>query len=148
MRRLTEQDVAAVIGQTIAGYRVEAAKINQGPSADSDNYGIILGENPQDEYVTWQFHLMDNGSISVYWGHYIAEREKALRDFEARGIDASQKFYVTVTETFQLTIAVEADSRQEAERIVSGDWQKRKFTLGPECFAGVEFQTEPVEPPK
>lgn len=145
MRRLTERDIAAVIGQTIAGYCVEAAKINRGPFADSDNYGTILGRSPRGEYVTWQFHLLDDESVSVYWGHYIAEREEALRDYEARGENAPQKFHVTVTETFRLTIAVEAASKQEAERLVSGDWQKGEFTLGPECFAGVEFQTEPAE---
>ena len=51
---------------------------------------------------------------------------------------------MTVTETFRLTIELEASSRQEAERIVSRDWKRREFVLGPEHFAGVEFTTEPA----
>ena len=72
------------------------------------------------------------------------DREEALRDYNARGVDAPQKFHVTVTETFQLTIEIEADSRQKAEQIVSTDWRKREFVLGPECFAGVAFTAVPV----
>lgn len=144
MRRLTEQYIDTIIGRTISGYCVEAAKIKHGPFIDSDHYGIILGRNLRGGYVTWEFHLLDDESVSVYWGHYITEREEALRDYEARGADAPQKFHVTVTETFQLTIELEASSKQEAERIMSRDWQKREFVLGPEHFAGVEFTTEPV----
>lgn len=88
---------------------------------------------------------MNDDSVSVYWGHYIADREEALRDYNARGVNAPQKFYVTVTETFQLTIEIEADSRQKAEQIVSDDWKKQALVLGPENFVGVEFETILVE---
>lgn len=88
---------------------------------------------------------MADESVSVYWGHYITDREEALRDYNVRGVDAPQKFHVTVTETFQLTVEIEADSRQKAEQIVSADWRKRVFTLGPEDFAGVELNVVPVD---
>ena len=144
MRRLTEADLDQIIGSTIQGYRVEAAKVKRGPFIDSDHYGIILGKNLKAQYVTWQFHLLNDESVSVYWVHYIVDREEALRDYRARGVDSQQKFHVTVTETFQLTIAIEAASKEQAEQLVSADWQKREFTLGPECFAGVEFETIPA----
>lgn len=142
--RLTEQDVANITGTTIKGYRVEAVKIKSGPFVDSDHYGIILGKNTKDEYVTWEFHLKDDESVFVYWGHFIMDREEAFRDFNARGIDSPQWFDVTITETLQLTVRVEARSQQEAEQIVSNDWKKQEYVLGPECFAGVEFQATPV----
>lgn len=145
MRRLTEEDIAAITGRTIEGYRVEAARIKRGPFTDSDHYGIILAQNAEGGYVTWEFHLMTDESVSVYWGHYMSDREEALRDFNIRGGDAFRKYYVTVTETFRLTIGIEADSAQMAEQMVSADWRKRAFTLGPECFAGVEFEVEPAE---
>lgn len=47
MRRLTDADLDKIIGSTIAGYYVEAAKIKRGPFADSDHYGIILGKNAE-----------------------------------------------------------------------------------------------------
>ena len=145
MRKLTDGDLAQIIGSSIQGYHIEAAKIKNGPLADSDHYGIILGRNAMEEYVTWQFHLLADESISVYWGHYTEDREEALRDFEARSLNTLQKFHVTITETYRMTIEIEADGPKEAEHNVSRDWEKREFTLGPEHFAGVEFETVPVD---
>lgn len=147
MRRLTETDLVQIIGSTIQGYRVETAKIKQGSFIDSNHYGIILGRNTAGMYVTWEFHLLENDSVLVYWGHYIVDREEALRDYNARGIESPQKFYVTVTETFQMTIEIEADSKQRAEQIVSTDWRRGEVALGPENFAGVEFKTVPAVDP-
>lgn len=145
MRKLTDGDLARIVGSSIQGYHIEAAKIKNGPFVDSGHYGILLGKNSRDMYVTWEFHLREDGSVSAYWGHYIQDREEALRDFNARGVDAPQKFCVRVTETFQLTIAIEADSKEKAEQIVSADWRKGEFALDPECFAGVEFEAVPVD---
>ena len=141
MRKLTEQDIASITGGTLYGYHVEAAKIKNGPFIDSDHYGIILGQNSKGKYVTWEFHLMNDESISVYWGHYMMDREEALRDFNARVGNSMQWFDVTITETLRLTVRVEANSKQEAERIVSDDWKKQEYVLGAEHFAGVEFET-------
>ena len=144
MRRLTDGDLADIRGQTIQGYRVVAAKIRQGAFVDSDHCGVMLGKNTREEYVTWEFYLKDDESVSVYRGHYMTDREEAIRDYHARGVEGPQKFHVTVTETFQTTIEIEADSKQKAEQIVSTDWRNGEFTLGPECFAGVEFEVVPT----
>jgi len=147
MRKLTDGDLAKVIGSSIEGYRIEAAKIKNGPFIDSNNYGFLLGQNMRSEYVTWEFHLREDGSVSAYWGHFIPDREEALRDFEARSMGGSPTrwFDVTVTERLELTVRVEAHSRQEAEQIVSTDWKRQEYVLGPECFAGVEFETKPAD---
>ena len=85
MRRLTEQDIGNIVGTTIKGYCVEAARIKEGPYSDSDHYGFILGRNARGHYVTWHFHLLDDESVSVYWGHYFMEnRDAAVRDFNTR----------------------------------------------------------------
>lgn len=144
MRKLTEQDIASIIGSTLHGYHVEAAKIKNGPFIDSDHYGIILGQNSKGKYVTWEFHLMNDESISVYWGHYIMDREEAFRDFYARAGNSMQWFNVTITETLQLTVRVEAISQQEAERIVAEDWKKQEYILSAEHFADVEFKSIPT----
>ena len=88
--------------------------------------------------------MKDDESVSVYRGHYVTDREEAIRDYHARGVEGPQKFHVTVTETFQTTIEIAADSKQKAEQIVSTDWRKREFVLGAECFAGVEFEVVPT----
>lgn len=142
MRRLTKQDISNIIGTTIKGYRVVAAKVQRMPCADSDNYGIVLGRNAQNQYVTWEFHLLKDDSIFVYWAHYIMEQEEALRDFRARGSDSPQWFDVTVTETLELVVRVEARSPEEAERSVSKDWRTKEFVLGPEHFSSVGFKAE------
>ena len=144
MRRLTDGDLAGIKDRTIQGYRVVAAKVKRGPFVDSDYYGVILGKNSREEYVTWEFYLKGDESVSVYRGHYMTDREEAIRDYHARGVEGPQKFHVTVTETFQTTIEIEADSSQKAEQIVSTDWRKGEFDLGPECFAGVEFEAVPA----
>lgn len=85
MRRLTKRDIRNVTGQTIEGFRVEAARIKNGPFTDSDNYGFILARNARGSYVTWQFHLLEDESVTAYWGHYFPDdRDAAVRDFETR----------------------------------------------------------------
>ena len=85
MRKLTERDIENIVGSTIAGYCVEAARIKDGPYIDSDHYGFILGRNAHGRYVTWQFHLRSDESVSAYWGHYYMEdRDAAVRDFNTR----------------------------------------------------------------
>lgn len=142
MRKLTEEDLSKIIGSMVKGYRVEAARIKQGPFIDSDHYGFILGQNSKGQYVTWEFHLMEDESVSVYWGHYIMDREEALRDFDARSIGVPQWFDVTITERLELVVRVEARSPAEAEQIVIDDWKQQEYVLGPENFAGVEFKSK------
>ncbi len=85
MRKLTKRDIEKTIGSTVKGYSIEAARIQSGPFIDSDHYGIVLGKNAKGHYVTWAFHLLDDESISVYWGHYFAEdKDAAIRDFNNR----------------------------------------------------------------
>lgn len=145
MRKLTDGDLARIIGSFIQGYHIEAAKIKNGPFADSDHYGVLLGKNSRDMYVTWEFHLREDGSVSAYWGHFIHDREEAFRDFNARAGESRQWFDVTITEKLKLVIRLEAGSKQEAEQIVADDWKRQEYVLGPEHFADVEFEALSIE---
>lgn len=88
MRRLTENDLAVIIGTVISGYHVENVRVKRGNFTDSDHYGIVLGKNHQEHYVTWQFHLLEDETVSVYWGHYFMENcEAAVRDFNTRDME-------------------------------------------------------------
>ena len=85
MRKLTERDIQGIIGSTIEGFRVEAARIKNGPFIDSDHYGFILARNAHGCYVTWRFHLLEDESVSAYWVHCFQEdRDAAVRDFDTR----------------------------------------------------------------
>ena len=85
MRKLTERDLADIRGSVISGYHIEDVRIKNGPFIDSDHYGFLLGKNASGEYVTWQFHLLNDGIVSTYWGHYyMGNREAAVQDFHVR----------------------------------------------------------------
>ena len=143
MRRLTEQDLENIAGSVIEGYSVERARIKEGPFTDSDCYGFILGRNSRDEYVTWQFHLSDDGSVSAYWGHYFMKgKEPAIADYGTRGRDSfPKKFKVTMIETLKKTVEVEAEYREQAEQIVADRWANGQYILDADNFTGIEFET-------
>jgi hypothetical protein len=84
IRKLTEKDIAEILGTAVKGYVIENARIKCGKFSDSDHYGIVLGKSASGKFVTWQFHY-DDEELSVYWGHYHMEnRDAAVRDFHAR----------------------------------------------------------------
>ena len=90
MRKLTEQDLTAVIGTVQSGYTIERARVKDGGFSDSDHYGIVLGRSDSGKFVTWQFHLIDE-QPSYYWGRYITGPEDAVKDFETRGTDQDER---------------------------------------------------------
>lgn len=146
MRRLTDEDLTTIAGTTIQGYHIEGMRIKRGSFSDSDNYGIILGRNSENYYVTWQFHLLDDDSISVYWGHYFMEKRVAtIRDFHSRDKDCTHKFNVTITEILKMTIEVEAEDQQQAEQIISDNWKSGEYILDSDNFVDVEFKAILVE---
>ena len=59
-----------------------------------------------------------------------------------------KKFNVTITETLQKTVEVEAESREDAEQIVTDSWYKGDHILDVDCFQGVEFDGEEVREEK
>ena len=52
-----------------------------------------------------------------------------------------KEYDVTITETLQRTVTVEAESQQEAEDLVHDAWNGQEYVLDAEDFIGVEFQT-------
>lgn len=46
---------------------------------------------------------------------------------------------VTITETLQKTVSVEANSREEAERLVEQRWNDSEYILDADSFIGVDF---------
>jgi hypothetical protein len=82
MQRLNEQDLTALVGLVHHGYTIRKARHKGGNFSDSDCYGIVLGEGAHG-WVTWQFHIED-GEISLYWGHYFYKENAVLADYAAR----------------------------------------------------------------
>lgn len=48
-------------------------------------------------------------------------------------------FEVTITETLKKTVTVEANSREEAEQLVSDRWHNSEYILDAEDFVGADF---------
>ena len=48
-------------------------------------------------------------------------------------------YEVTITETLQKTVTVEADSREQTERQVEENWNNSKYILDADSFVGVDF---------
>lgn len=53
------------------------------------------------------------------------------------------KYDVTITETMEMTVTVEADSREEAQQITSDKWKNGDYILDADCFKDVEFNAKP-----
>ena len=67
------------------------------------------------------------------------------RDISTIGLDPTQWYDVTVTETLKQIVRVEAHSPEEAEQLVAKDWVNRDFVLDAENFTCAEFVAVPVE---
>lgn len=54
-------------------------------------------------------------------------------------------YEVTITETLQKTVTVEANSREEAERQVEQKWNDSEYILDADSFVGVDFSARTNE---
>ena len=52
------------------------------------------------------------------------------------------EYKITITETLQKTVTVEAKSREEAEQKVNDAWRRAEYILDAEDFQGVEIKAE------
>lgn len=52
-----------------------------------------------------------------------------------------KEYEVTITETLQRTVSVEAASQEAAERMVKDGWDNEDYVLGSEDFTDVDFKT-------
>lgn len=48
-------------------------------------------------------------------------------------------YEVTITETLQKTVTVEANSREEAEQQVEENWNNSEYIFDADSFVGVDF---------
>ena len=47
---------------------------------------------------------------------------------------------VTITETLQMTVPIEAENYAEAERIAEGNWNNSQYILDADHFVGANFK--------
>ena len=57
-----------------------------------------------------------------------------------------KEYKVTTTETLKMNVFVEAESRLEAEQIVSDRWNNSEYILDAENFVGADFEAEDTAP--
>lgn len=51
-----------------------------------------------------------------------------------------KEYDVTITETLNMTVTVEAESQLEAEQMVSDNWSNQEYILDADNFTGVDFK--------
>lgn len=49
---------------------------------------------------------------------------------------------VTVTETLQMTVPIEAESLAEAEQTAEGNWNRSQYILDADHFVGADFKAK------
>ena len=67
------------------------------------------------------------------------------RDISSIGLAPTRWYDVTVRETLEQIVRVEAHSPEEAEQLVAKDWVNKEFVLDADNFIGAEFVAVPVE---
>ena len=58
--------------------------------------------------------------------------------------NTKKHYNVTITETLVMKVEVEAESKDEAEQLVSDAWHDSEYVLDADNFTGVEFTAEEV----
>jgi hypothetical protein len=54
-------------------------------------------------------------------------------------------YKVTITETLQMQVEIEAASRAEARQIAEERWKDSEYILDADHFKGADFKVEPVQ---
>lgn len=60
-------------------------------------------------------------------------------------IKTMKTYAVTITETLQKTVEIEANSREEAESLVEARWNDSEYILDGDSFVGVDFSARSNE---
>lgn len=59
-----------------------------------------------------------------------------------------KKYKVTITETLEREVEVEAEDRYEAEQMVNDAWHREEYVLASDYFIGVDFMANEIRPEK
>lgn len=68
-----------------------------------------------------------------------------FESYEERRSKTMKTYEVTITETLQKTVEIEAASREQAEELVEQKWNDSEYILDAEAFVGVNFDARTKE---
>ena len=54
-------------------------------------------------------------------------------------------YHITITETLEMTVPIQAENPAKAEKIAEKNWQDSQYILDAEHFAGVSFKVRNLE---
>ena len=102
-------------------------------------------------------HLPDNGEIiekilggeadysdTDFTEFRLVEVDGVANNKISIGTDSPDSFNVTITETLQKVVTVDANNHDEAEQMISDNWRAGDYILDSEHFMGVEFNAVPT----
>jgi hypothetical protein len=56
-----------------------------------------------------------------------------------------KSYKIIITETLQMEVEIEANSRCEAEKLVERNWKNSEYVLDADHFKGVTFRAETLQ---
>ena len=113
-----------------------------------DGFTCCLHETPRD------FDWCENNCGRYYHCDTVAWADDKLKEVGACASVGSPKtsdsnmlylYEVTITETLQKTVKVNASTSGEAEQIISDDWYNSEHILDAGDFKGVDFEARRVD---
>lgn len=72
----------------------------------------------------------------------ISNIQCSIQNYQDIGL--SRTFKVTITETLEHIIDIEAENQYEAEQIIFDKWKNGEYILGSENFVDVKFKAIPI----
>ena len=101
---------------------------------DVNGIGMDLAEKLVGRHLslTWEEHLITEDSLWL------------VGVTDACGVGDLQKFSVTITETLQMTVEVEASDSQQAEDMVTDGWRSKDYVLGANDLLNAKFEAVPA----
>ena len=109
-----------------------------GVTKTNDSYMCCLHETPR------TFEWCEENCERYYSCDTVAWAGDELNEDKADDTGSPGSFNVTITETLRKVVTVEADSKIEAEQLVSENWRNSEYILDSDSFMGVEFNVAPV----
>ena len=87
-----------------------------------------------------EFDWCEDNCSRYYSCDTVALADDEFKDREDGDLGQPKQYEVTITETLQKIVVVEAVSRSEARNVVSKDWHDSKHILDAGNFKSVDFE--------
>lgn len=150
LRGMTQKVLGVAVGFPESSADVRIAQYESGARTPKRELlcqlAAVLGVSPSRLAVP---RIKTARSCAAYWPHWRTnaasnyphdpKMPKQFISLTGKEQRTLKNYEVTITETLQKTVTVEANSREEAERQVEENWNNSEYILDADSFVGVDF---------